>query len=268
MDILPIVYAFVALGAIGLIFGVVLGVADKKFYVEVDERVANVRACLPGANCGACGYVGCDSFAEAVVEGKAPPNGCSAGGSSTADAIGEVLGVAVEAQAPVVARVLCQGTSGVAKPRFEYDGYRSCRVAASMAGGPKQCRFSCIGLGDCAFSCKFGAITMRDGIAFISPERCVGCGTCVDICPRSVIKLQPADAQVLVRCRNSDVARQARDVCMKACIACKRCVKECKYDAIAVENGFAVIDPEKCTRCGECAAVCPCKCITIKGSAS
>lgn len=263
MEFMPILYALFILGAIGLAFGIILGIADKKFHVEVDERVANVRACLPGANCGACGYVGCDAFAEAVAAGEANPNGCSAGGGATARAIGDVLGVAVEEKEPIFARVICQGTNGIAKARFEYDGYQSCRVAASIAGGPKQCRFSCIGLGDCALTCKFDAITMRDGIAYISEDRCVGCGACVDICPRNVIQLHPASARVLVRCRNSDVARQARDVCMKACIACKRCVKECKYDAIAVENGFAVIDTEKCTKCGDCVAVCPCNCITI-----
>ena len=72
-----------------------------------------------------------------------------------------------------------------------------------------------------------------------------------------------ASANVIVRCRNSDTARAARAVCMDACIGCGRCKKECQNEAITVENGFAHIDPEKCTRCGACAAVCPCKCITI-----
>lgn len=264
MSVSAILYALLALGALGLVFGLVLGVADKKFHVEVDPRVEKVRACLGGANCGACGFAGCDAFAEAVVAGKVLPNGCPAGGAATACAIGEVLGITVETKAPVVARVICQGTCGVAKERYEYDGYKSCRVAASMAGGPKQCRFSCVGLGDCALACAFDAITMKDGIAYIDEKKCVGCGACVDVCPHNVIHLKPADASVLVRCQNRDVARVARDVCMKACIACGRCVKTCKYDAIKVENGFAVIDEEKCTRCGECAEVCPCKCITVQ----
>jgi len=67
----------------------------------------------------------------------------------------------------------------------------------------------------------------------------------------------------VVLCRNSDSGREARAACMKACIACQRCVKTCKYDAIKVENGFASIDYEKCTRCGDCAEVCPCNCISI-----
>ncbi|MDL2217426.1 RnfABCDGE type electron transport complex subunit B [Christensenellaceae bacterium OttesenSCG-928-M15] len=259
---MAIVYAFGVMAVLGLVFGAILTVADKKFQVEVDERIVNVRAALPSANCGGCGFVGCDSFAEAVVAGKAEPNGCTAGGAATAVAIGKALGIKVEAKEPKKAKVLCQGTSGVANKRYEYDGYRSCSVAASMAGGPKDCRFACIGLGDCAFNCRFGAIKMDDGVAKIDEDICVGCGTCVEVCPRSVIELMPVNADVIVRCRNSDVAREARAVCMKACIGCKRCEKECKYDAIHVENGFARIDQEKCTHCGDCVKVCPCKCIT------
>lgn len=264
MNITAILYALLVLGALGLVFGAVLGVADKKFQVETDPRVEKIRAALGGANCGACGFAGCDAFAEAVVAGTAKPDGCPPGGAAAAKTIGEVMGVTVETAAPMVARVICQGTSGVAKDRFLYDGYRSCRVAASVAGGPKECRFACIGLGDCADVCAFNSITMQDGIAHIDPATCKACGACVERCPRSVIKLMPVDAQVNVRCRNSDVARVARSVCMKACIGCGRCTKECPYDAIKVENGFAVIDYEKCTRCGACAAVCPCKCITVQ----
>ncbi|MDL2235747.1 RnfABCDGE type electron transport complex subunit B [Christensenellaceae bacterium OttesenSCG-928-L17] len=265
MNISAVVLALGVLAVLGILFGGMLTVAGKKFEVEEDERVGKVRACLPGANCGACGYVGCDQFAEAVVLGDAPPNGCSAGGQETARCIGEVLGVDVKATAPMVARVLCQGTKGIAKDSYIYDGLRSCRVAASLSGGPKDCRFACVGLGDCAFNCKFGAITMRDGIAVIDDRVCVGCGTCVASCPRSVISLMPVDVKVIVRCRNADVAREARAVCMKACIGCGRCTKECQFDAIHVEGGFARIDASKCTRCGDCVKVCPCKCITMQG---
>ena len=263
MNWIAILLALLVLGVLGVVFGAVLGVADKKFYVEVDERVQKVRECLGGANCGACGFAGCDAFAEAVVAGEAKPNGCPAGGAKTAEAIGEVLGLKVEATEPKVARVICQGTNGIAKERYEYTGYDSCRVAASLAGGPKLCRFACLGLGDCADKCSFNAITMVDGIAHVNPDNCVGCGACVKECPRNAIALLPKDAKTVVLCRNSDSGREARAACMSACIACQRCVKTCKYDAIKVENGFASIDYEKCTRCGECAEVCPCNCISI-----
>ena len=263
MDVMAIVYALGILGVLGLIFGAVLGVADRAFHVEVDPRVDQVRGVLGGANCGACGFAGCDAFAEAVVRGEAKPNGCPAGGAKAAEAIGEIMGLAVEAQSPVVARVICRGVDGIAKERFEYDGYHSCRVAAGIAGGPKLCRFACLGLGDCMDKCRFNAITMKDGIANINPDVCVGCGACVAECPRNAIRMMPKDAKTIVRCRNSDSGREARAACMNACIACKRCEKNCKYDAIHVDNGFAVIDYDKCTRCGECAEICPCNCITL-----
>ncbi len=61
---------FIAVGAIaalGLVFGIILAVASKLFAVKSDPLVEEVRAALPGANCGACGYAGCDQYAEAVA---------------------------------------------------------------------------------------------------------------------------------------------------------------------------------------------------------
>ncbi len=255
------IIAGLLLGALGLIFGAVLSFAGKKFHVEVDERVAQVRECLGGANCGSCGYAGCDAFAQAVVDGKAKPDGCPPAGEAGAEKIAGIMGVTVETGERMVARVLCHGIDGVVKDRYLYDGYQSCAVAAGIAGGPKQCRFACIGLGDCADHCAFNAISMVDGVAVIDETKCQACGMCVKNCPRNAIRMMPVSQSVYVRCRNSDVARVARAVCMDACIGCGRCKKECQYDAITVENGFAHIDPEKCTRCGACAKVCPCSCI-------
>lgn len=260
---ITILYAGLLLGILGLIFGLVLTFASKKFHVDVDERVEQVKACLGGANCGACGYAGCDAFAAAVVEGKAPINGCAPAGEKGIKEIGRIMGQEAPDSEKMVARVLCQGESGVAKDRYAYDGYMSCAIAASLAGGPKECRFACIGLGDCQDKCAFDAITMQNGIAHINPDQCTACGACVKACPRSVIKLMPLSQNVIVRCRNMDTGKNARAVCMDACIGCGRCKKECQYGAIVIENNVAHILPEKCTRCGACAAVCPCNCITI-----
>ena len=261
---MTIIYAALTLGALGLIFGAVLTFASKKFHVDVDERIEKVKACTGNANCGACGYAGCEAFAKAVVEGKASPTGCAPAGAEGARKMGEIMGITVKVDERKVARVLCAGTHGFAKDTYHYDGYRSCVVASDIAGGPKDCRFSCVGLGDCMDHCAFDAITIRDGVAHIDENLCTACGACVDACPRAVIRLMPVSQNVIVRCRNQDVARVARESCMRACIGCGRCKKECKYDAIIVENGFARIDNEKCTRCGDCAKVCPCSCITIE----
>lgn len=265
MDWVAILSAVGLLGALGAVFGVVLTIADKKFAVEVDERIAQVRQCLGGANCGACGFAGCDAFAGAVVAGKAPVNGCPAGGAKAAKAIADIMGTQASVTEPRVARVICQGECGVSRERYEYDGYRSCQMAAQMAGGPKMCRFACVGLGDCVEACRFDAIHIENGLAVVDKDKCTACGNCEKVCPRHVIQLRPQDATVLVRCQNSDTARAAREQCMKACIGCKRCEKECKYDAIHVVDGYARIDWDKCTRCGACAQVCPCGCITVVG---
>lgn len=258
MNWIPVILAFGVLGVVGLVFGVLLCIADKKLAVEVDPRLDAIKGCLGGANCGACGFAGCDAFANAVLEGAAKPNGCPA---ADAAAIGEIMGISVEQGEKKVARVICQGDHSFAKERYKYDGYKSCALAASMVGGPKECTYACIGLGDCMDVCKFGAITIENGIAKIDENRCVACGNCVDKCPRTVIKLMPADDKVMVLCRNKDVGRVARAACMRACIGCGRCVKECKYGAIQVVDGYARIDYDKCTRCGACAKVCPCNCI-------
>ena len=184
---MSILYAGLVLGAIGLIFGLVLTFAAKAFHVDVDERVEQVRECLAGANCGACGYPGCDGFAKAVVEGKAAVTGCTPAGNEGAKKIAAIMGVEAADTERKVARVLCQGVKGEAKEKYAYDGYQSCRVAAGLAGGPKLCRFSCIGFGDCADKCNFNAITMVDGIAHIDEDHCVGCGACVADCPTDAI---------------------------------------------------------------------------------
>ena len=178
MNVTAILLSAGVMVVLGVLFGVILTIADKKFKVEVDPRVEAVRACLGGANCGACGYAGCDAFADAVVAGKAPVNGCSPSGAKGAEAIAAIMGVSAEAEERKVARVICQGDCGVAKERYNYDGYTSCATAAGLAGGPKMCRFACIGLGDCAQACAFGAIKIADGLAhmrtvckYLSPGR-------------------------------------------------------------------------------------------------
>ena len=258
-----ILYAVAVLSVLGIVFGVILTIAAKIFHVEVDERIDQVKECLGGANCGACGYAGCAALAEAIVKGEAKPTACAPAGEKGAKAIAKIMGVEAETGERMVARVICQGKDGVALERYTYDGTPSCLNAVGMAGGPKLCRFACVGLGDCMRHCAFGAIKIVDGLCVIDEEKCTACGNCVANCPRRAIQLMPVSQKTIVRCRNSDTAREARSQCMHACIGCGRCKKECPSDAIVVENGFARIDPAKCTKCGACAKVCPCQCITF-----
>lgn len=249
------------LGGLGVLFGLILTFADKAFYVPVDERFTLVRDAVAGANCGACGYPGCDGYAQAVVAGEAAIDLCTPGGQKTLDALAEIMGQEAQQTDVQVARVLCQGETGVVKPRYEYTGVQTCHSAVAQAGGPSLCVWGCVGLGDCVRVCRFDAMKIENGIVVIDETKCTACGMCVMECPRSVIKLLPKAARVTVRCQNLGTPREARDVCERACIACKRCEKACQFDAIHVNNNVALIDPIKCTLCGECVKVCPTKCI-------
>ena len=258
---LPILYAVLALGGLGILFGVVLGLADKKFAVEVDERVSAVRAAVAGANCGACGYAGCDAYSEAVVRGDAKANACTPGGAKTVKAIAAIMGVNAEAQEPMVARVRCQGTCERVTTRYEYSGVPSCRAVSGIAGGPNACEFGCVGFGECLSVCAFGAIKIVDGIAVIDDDVCTGCGMCVDVCPRNIITMLPKDQTVVVMCRNEATGKRAVLQCKTACVGCKRCEKACDSESIKVVKGVAIIDETTCTRCGACIPVCPMHCI-------
>jgi len=199
-----ILFAVLSLGGLGLLFGIGLAIASKAFAVEVDPKVEKIRGALPGANCGACGFPGCDGFANAVSSGKAPVNGCPVGGSVCAEAIGEIMGVTTDAMNKKVARVLCQGTSCNANEKFEYTGITDCKAAAMISGGSKSCSYGCLGLGTCFDVCQFDAIKMVDGIANIDPDKCTSCGKCIDVCPKTVIKMVPYEQKVVVDCNSKE----------------------------------------------------------------
>ena len=140
MDFKLILEGIAVLGAMGAIFGALLAFAAKIFYVEVDPKQEAVRACLAGANCGGCGYPGCDGYAAAVAAGKAPVNCCVAGGQAAADQIAEIMGVSAGAEEKMVAFVPCSGAEGVAVKRFNYSGPQDCQAAMLFGGksGAKQ----------------------------------------------------------------------------------------------------------------------------------
>ena len=86
--------AVAVLGILGAVFGLILAYASKVFAVEKDPREEAILGCLPGANCGGCGFPGCGGYAAAVAAGKAPVNACAAGGAAVAAQIAEIMGVA------------------------------------------------------------------------------------------------------------------------------------------------------------------------------
>lgn len=263
MNLNAVLYALAVLGGFGALFGILLSYADKVFFVPVDERVAQVREAVAGANCGACGYPGCDAFSTAVVAGEAPTNGCTPGGASCAAALAQIMGVDAVDEEPMVARIRCQGGDGVSKDKAIYQGLESCHQAMTLAGGPKVCPTACVGLKDCYRVCKFDAISFVNGLCVIDPVKCTACGMCVLECPNNLIKLLPRSAAVTVRCMNTQAPKPAMDSCSRSCIGCKRCEKACQYDAIHVTNFLALIDTDKCTKCEACIPVCPNQSITL-----
>lgn len=263
MDTQAIIFAIVSIGGLGIIFGAILGFASKIFAVDEDPRVGMVQECLPGANCGGCGYPGCGGLAAAIVAGKAPVNSCAPGGAKAAAAIAEVMGVAAEETEPMVAFVKCGGTCDKAQNKYEYDGIDDCIMASQLAGASsKACAYGCMGLGSCVKVCKFDAIKIENGVAVVNPDLCVACGKCISTCPKKIIDLVPKKKKVKVQCSSKDMGKAVMSVCSAGCIGCKICEKTCKFDAIHVIDNIAVIDYDKCKNCGMCANKCPKKVIT------
>ncbi len=248
---LPIIIVSV----IGLVAGLGLALAAKFMSVPVDEKQEKIRECLPGANCGACGYSGCDGYAEAIAKGEAEPNKCAPGGETAAKALAEILGVTVDTQKKT-AFIACGGNCEVTKRKYGYEGMMSCSAANLLYGGPLNCEYGCIGMGDCAKACPFGAITVKDGKPVVCKDKCVGCGKCVAACPKMLISLVTDDAKIFVNCNNKAKGAPVVKNCGVSCIACKMCEKACESEAITVVNNLAKIDYSKCIACGKCKEAC------------
>jgi Na+-translocating ferredoxin:NAD+ oxidoreductase RNF subunit RnfB len=252
-----ILTALAVVAAIGLLMGVLLALVSRFFGTEENKRLKEIRACLPGVNCGACGYKGCDDYAAALDEGTAKPNLCVPGAADTAEVLAKVLGVVAEAPEDVVAFVHCNGSCEATSRKASYEGIATCRAASMLYGGPEACRFGCLGFGDCAEACPNEAICIKDGIAHVDTSRCLGCGMCTAVCPKSIISMVPQETRAVVICSNKDKGADARKVCKNACISCKKCEKNCPVGAITVQSNLAFIDYAKCTGCGLCVSVCP-----------
>ena len=199
-----ILIPIIIVGGMGIVFGILLGVASKIFEVKTDERIPKITEALPGANCGGCGFAGCAAYADAIVNGGAKTNMCPVGGAAVAKRVSEIMGVKTEEKEPMTARVMCSGAHGTAVPKFEYDGAANCHTAAGLGGGEKLCPNACLGFGSCTAVCKFGAISVKDGVAVTDEEKCTGCGMCAEECPKHIIKLVPSKTKYTVACSSKE----------------------------------------------------------------
>lgn len=262
MNIAGVLAAAAVVGIVGLIIGVLLGVASEKFKVEVDEKEILVREALPGNNCGGCGFPGCDGLAKAIALGTAAVSACPVGGAPVADRIAEIMGVESSVAEKKVAFVKCKGTCDKTTKQYNYYGMEDCKKAKVVPGsGEKACVYGCMGFGSCVKACEFDAIHIVDGIAVVDKEACVACGKCVESCPNQLIDLVPYQAKHLVQCNSHDKGKDVKAKCQVGCIGCTLCLKQCEFDAIHMDQNLAAIDYQKCTNCGRCAEKCPVKII-------
>ena len=257
-----IITAVVAVTGIGLLCAVGLVIASVFMSVEENPLEKEVRECLPGVNCGACGYSGCDGYAKALAENKdVKTNLCTAGGDTVSKKISEVLGTDFMETVDMVATVRCCGDCHNTEKKIDYSGVDTCVAAKMLHGGDGMCTFGCLGRGDCARACPHDAICMDEGITRVDFRKCIGCGICSKACPNELIHMMPDVKRQVISCHNQQKGAVARKLCKNACIACGKCAKECPEGAIVISRNIAKIDYEKCISCGKCAAVCPVGCI-------
>jgi electron transport complex protein RnfB len=260
--------AIVTVGGLSLLFGVALAVASRFLTVEVDPKIERIYQVLPHINCGACGYPGCQSFAEAVARGDAPVGACPVGGAKVASEVGSVIGVKEEDKEPMRAIVRCQGGKGIAKDRFEYTGVRDCKAAELVVGGHKACIYGCLGMGSCVKACPFGAMTMgEDGLPVVFEDKCTGCTLCVPACPRDIMDMLARSQSVFVACVSKDKGKKVKDVCSLGCTGCRLCAnpKVTPSGAITMDGNLPKLDYSKGDAFEMAVQKCPQNCYLTEG---
>jgi len=258
-----IIFTIVSLSVLGLLLALILYWVAQKFKVVEDPRIDDVEAIMPGVNCGGCGYAGCRAFAEGCVKAEnLEEMYCPVGGNNVMQKVAKYLGVQVAEKAPQVAVVRCNGTCDNRAKTNNYDGFPSCAVMASLYAGDTDCKYGCLGQGDCELSCKFDALKMDPGTGLpeVDQEKCTACGACVKICPNMIIELRNKgikNRRIFVSCINKDKGGVAKKACAVACTGCTKCQKVCTFDAITISNNLAYIDYNKCKLCRKCVVECP-----------
>ena len=263
MNIIIVTAIFAA--ALAFVLGLALCIFRKVFHVETDVLVGLIRETLPGANCGACGFPGCDGFAAACAAQEAAPGKCTVSDAESTKKRAALVGGSGDIT-PLAAVVTCQGVKGCALEKGIYTGLKTCRAAKIASNGVKVCSWGCIGFGDCVKACPFGAIAFGEGgVPAVDRAKCRGCKLCATECPQGVIRMVKADDKgALAFCNNRNPIKAAvRKACKAGCIKCELCVKKCPAQAIVMNSGVPKIDYAKCTSCGECVEKCPQKVLRL-----
>lgn len=233
------------MAALGGLLAWLLALASKRLYVWEDPRIEQVAELLPQANCGACGTAGCRNFAESVVAGEIEPSKCTVNPPDMNAYIAKMLGVDLGQTEKRVARLACAGGTHVARNRARYLGLDTCRAAATVGGGGKDCAWGCLGLGDCESVCDFDAIHMDQwGLPVVDAAKCTACGDCVEVCPKALFSLQPIARKLWVACKNRADGDIAEAQCDVACTACGKFVADSAPGLMKLDGNLAVIDYE------------------------
>ena len=162
--------AVLALLALCLVCGAMLGFAAVRFRVEGDPIAEQINALLPQTQCGQCGYPGCKPYSEAIAAGdkitKCPP-----GGEATIQALADLLDVEVE-------------------PLDAVEGEKPKMVAYIREA-------ECIGCTKCIQACPVDAIVgAAKQMHTVIISECTGCDLCVEPCPVDCIDMIPLGQSV------------------------------------------------------------------------
>ena len=205
----PILFLLV----LGAVCGLLLSFASKIFYVYEDARIVKVEGLLAGANCGGCGFAGCSTAAQAIVNDNAPANICILVGKENISAIAGIMGTEAGVAEPLKSYNNCDGGNR-ATDRYVYSGLNTCSAVTSLYGGKRDCAIGCLGFGDCVRACNFDAIHLGpSGYPVVDKEKCVGCRACETACPKSILEVRTVTERLLHLNANDDALAPCAQTC-------------------------------------------------------